>query len=313
MTRLHLALEKGDAATVARLVDSGVGLEEQDDNGRKGQRPLHIAVRHGRLVAVEKLIAAGVDVDATFAHRITPVFLAAQDGQTEALELLIAARANIDAPRSDGTTPVCVAARHGQVATFKLLIGAGADATRSRGDGKTPLQASRSRGNALCAAVCHIATLHDSEPLTQEELLAVAEPGALEAALPAAFARSPLGTLERVAALVGPIRAAASQVGQCDAEGGDRLAMAVIRVQQMAVGLLRTLATADLQNAVLSPRGAAVIEALVLAKCKTVTAHPGIQQAIGAQWRVVAAEDVPDAVAIMFHAWWHLISSAFFP
>lgn len=110
--------------------------------------------------------------------------------------------------------------------------------------GKTPLEIARERGHAAAAAtsfiIVHIATL-DETALTTNELKALKVPCLLEVALSAAFAKSALRTLERIADLVKNFRAEAYRVKRLDAPSGEQLMDLVHKAQQAAVGLLRAL------------------------------------------------------------------------
>lgn len=79
-----------------RLIREGDGLEARDDE-RMGHAPLHLPARHGRTAPCGALLAATVDVGATFgANAVTALSLAAQEGRSECLAQLISAGADVN-------------------------------------------------------------------------------------------------------------------------------------------------------------------------------------------------------------------------
>ncbi|KOO34019.1 tpr domain containing protein, partial [Chrysochromulina tobinii] len=149
--------------------------------------------------------------------------------------------------------------------------------------------------------------------LTTDELKALEVPGLLEVALSAAFAKSRLRTLERIADLVKNFRAEAYRVKRLDAPSGEQLMDLVQKAQQAAVGLLRALDAAEVKHLLGEERGARSRMALVLAECKVTLADVMLQQATAAQWSLVSPEDFMDAAMIALRSVWHAAAIAVFP
>jgi ankyrin repeat protein len=89
--------------------------------------PLHLAVKAGASNCVQRLIAAGADVNCRTDQFVTPLHQAAHDGNLHLIAELLDAGALIDAKDADGRTPLHWAARHARVPIMKLLLSRGAD------------------------------------------------------------------------------------------------------------------------------------------------------------------------------------------
>jgi ankyrin repeat protein len=78
---------------------------------KDGESPLHIAVNGADRGAIEKLLAAGADIDAPDNVGYTPLFYATGDGNLEIAELLILHGANVNACADpvNGVTPLLLA------------------------------------------------------------------------------------------------------------------------------------------------------------------------------------------------------------
>ena len=94
-----------------------------------GSMPLHTAVRHGNLPAVEVLLENGADPNAKTGGGVTPLHVAVK---TEVVKVLLAAGADPNAQDSDGDTPLRYAADRGTIEIIKLLLAAGAQRLSSR-------------------------------------------------------------------------------------------------------------------------------------------------------------------------------------
>ena len=80
-----------------------------------GRTPLHYAAMHGRVGAVEALVAAGASMQARdLRSGYTPLHLAADAGQCEALTALVKLGAPLEEHSASGWTPLALA-------TFKVL------------------------------------------------------------------------------------------------------------------------------------------------------------------------------------------------
>ena len=98
------------------------------------------AVRTGNIKAIQRHVAAGVNVNGTEPEGgSTPLIVAAMTGQGKAADLLIQNGARVNAPNNDGSTALLVAAFFGHTEIVKSLLAAGADVTARNQRGETPL------------------------------------------------------------------------------------------------------------------------------------------------------------------------------
>jgi ankyrin repeat protein len=100
------------------------------------------AARVGHLAAVQVLIAAGADVNATSPQGWSALAKAAYNGETErgyveVIESLHAAGASLDARIFFGITPLMLAAGGGDAAVVEWLINNGADVLAANEGGRT--------------------------------------------------------------------------------------------------------------------------------------------------------------------------------
>lgn len=116
--------EAEDLLLVARMGGSAFSGERvrelllqpgADVNAKDASRwaPLHWAVRHAALSAMEALCLSGADVDTTDSFGTTPLHLAARDGRDEEASVLLKHHASRNARDEDGLTPLHHAARGG--------------------------------------------------------------------------------------------------------------------------------------------------------------------------------------------------------
>ena len=118
------AVRAGDATALRTLLDAGqmkVDAPEPD-----GTTALHWAAHRDDLVAVDLLISAGADVNATNDYGVTPLFLACTNVSAEVVARLLNAGADSEA-RTEGETALMTAVRTGSIDAVKLLIAHGAD------------------------------------------------------------------------------------------------------------------------------------------------------------------------------------------
>ncbi len=110
---------------------------------------LHAAAHSGDLAKLEKLIAAGADLNARDAYGRTPLHVATFARQRDAIQLLARAGAALDALENDRYDAVTIAAVADDEETLRVLLSLGASAKQitSRYDG-TALIAAAHLGHA---------------------------------------------------------------------------------------------------------------------------------------------------------------------
>ena len=149
-TPLCIACRHGNVVMVERLIAAGSRI---DDNSSCGFTPLHLAAERNRLDVVKLLIAVGADVNKACVSGCTLLHTATEDGHAGVVSVLIeTAVVDLNAALTDGEladiTPLFLAAQNNRLDVLKLLIAAGADVNVACDDGSTPLHAAAENGHA---------------------------------------------------------------------------------------------------------------------------------------------------------------------
>jgi uncharacterized protein len=137
----------GRMETLERLLQSpAAGLNAYSYDG---WTPLHLAAFFGQRAAVERLMAAGADLNAVSrnALRNTPLHAAVAGGHVEVSLLLINAAADVNVADAGGHTPFHIAAEAGYVPVAKALFERGADAHAVDAEDRTPLSRAAAKGH----------------------------------------------------------------------------------------------------------------------------------------------------------------------
>jgi hypothetical protein len=139
-TPLHSAAAKGDLVAVQLLVEAG---ENPDATDRNDLTPLHMAADKGRLEVTQFLVEkAGANLDAEDDEGWTPLHTAAYKGRLEVTQFLVEkADANLDAEDYKGRTPLSLASSNGQLHVEQFL-------EKIRADRKTNVGRPQGRDNA---------------------------------------------------------------------------------------------------------------------------------------------------------------------
>jgi ankyrin repeat protein len=186
---LHAAAQRGDLATLQRLLKAGAAVDAVDPAGRT---PLHVATFARQREAVRALVQAGADTARLEHGRYDAVTIASVADDEDTLRLLLqaGASAKLVTSRYDGTALIAAAhlghdgvvrqliaagapldhvnnlhwtavieaivlgdggARH--QATLQALIGAGANLQLTDRQGQTPLALARARGYGAMVAM----------------------------------------------------------------------------------------------------------------------------------------------------------------
>jgi ankyrin repeat protein len=121
---LHAAAQRGDVATIEKLVSARADMNARDSYGRT---PLHVATFARQREAIRALAKAGADLGLLENDRYDAVTIAAVADDEETLRALLAlgASAKLVTSRYDGTALIA-AAHLGHVGVVKQLISAGA-------------------------------------------------------------------------------------------------------------------------------------------------------------------------------------------
>lgn len=82
---MHLAAESGDTAAVKALLDIGMDVDTETENG---WTPLHFAARGGHTAVMMVLLAVGVDAGNETANGEAPLDFAVQEGHTDVIKYL---------------------------------------------------------------------------------------------------------------------------------------------------------------------------------------------------------------------------------
>ena len=136
-TPLHRAVERDDAAEVARLIRSGADLKTIN---RYGVAPISLACARGNPEIVEQLLQAGADANTSLPEGETCLMTAAGSGSLRTVRALLLRGANVNAVETwKGQTALMWAAAEGHAAVVDALIESGADVQARSKAGFTPL------------------------------------------------------------------------------------------------------------------------------------------------------------------------------
>lgn len=133
---------------------------------------LALAVKASHTVIVKLLVEAGVDLDFQDDQGETALYVAARTGHADSASILILGnalqKADIETPENSfGWTPLHVACVEGHLAIVKLLIEAGADLEKADGSGWTAKEHATLRGHMdIAYALDHLTTTTFSQTST---------------------------------------------------------------------------------------------------------------------------------------------------
>ena len=144
---LFRAIENGDGAEFARLLDSGVSVGEKN---RLGETLLYVAAEKGQIDMARILIARGADARARTPNGETVLHAASMIESAALTSALIEAGAEVNAVNNDGETALQWAALTGTFLAVKALADAGADLNvQDARQGNTPLHAAVSHDDIV--------------------------------------------------------------------------------------------------------------------------------------------------------------------
>ena len=132
---LHDAVKNRNLEEVNRLIAAGADVNAKEDEF--GATPLHFASRD---YIVEALLAAGANVNAKDNNGHTPLHLASVNSLNDIAAVLLIAGADVNARNNSGWTPLYVTCYRGfSASVVEALLAAGADANAKYDEGWTPL------------------------------------------------------------------------------------------------------------------------------------------------------------------------------
>lgn len=117
-TQLFTAAGRGDAEAVQRLLDAGVDVNATDPDGWTA---LMFAAHRGDNEVVTLLLDAGAEVNTESQDGSTPLMAAALSGHLDVVEVLINAGANVSVTNKIGVTALAIAQQDGHTEIAKLL------------------------------------------------------------------------------------------------------------------------------------------------------------------------------------------------
>lgn len=143
------AIRSRNLEALQQILAAGADPQASDYNGTP---LLHLAVDRGHQPIVELLLDAGTEVDARDADSgKTPLFAAAVNGEVQKVELLVRRGADVNAKTSHLRTPLHDAAWSGKAEVVRYLLTAGADADPKDGFAYSPLDFANQQGHAEVA------------------------------------------------------------------------------------------------------------------------------------------------------------------
>ncbi len=121
--KAHQAARSGDLPALESALQSGTGVNQEDDHG---MTPLSYAAGASNVAVVEYLLAKGANPNHASHNNQTPLLIASRKSVPQVVELLIARGAEIDRYGDDGLTALAVAAQRGDQGVFEALLKRGA-------------------------------------------------------------------------------------------------------------------------------------------------------------------------------------------
>lgn len=141
------AVAGNDEETVRHLLRHSANTETPGDAGKK---PLFIAAEKGLIGMMELLLTNGASVESrTDLSQPTALMRACEEGHEAAVQVLVEAGANIEASNGDGFTPLFIAVASANEGLVEYLLQHGADKTNRLADGTTMIDCAQGNDGLL--------------------------------------------------------------------------------------------------------------------------------------------------------------------
>jgi ankyrin repeat protein len=166
LSDIEIALNKGDAAAVARILEADPSQVGHYPPGKEWQTtPLHHAADTGNIEIAKVLLSKGADIEARNGDGLTPLHMAVASGRPKMVRFLLGQGADIEATNEQGDTPLLWGALMGDWVTsheaIKVLIQRGANLQARNWDG---LNAMELAGEGWNQKVIPLLRRHGLEP-----------------------------------------------------------------------------------------------------------------------------------------------------
>ncbi|KAG6887046.1 hypothetical protein C0992_001051 [Termitomyces sp. T32_za158] len=132
---IHLAVRHGNIKAVEALYS----LENIDETDKFGNTPLHLAANNGKLEVVEWLVNHRAKMDKTNENEETPLFVAGKHEYWKIVKFLVSRGQNINAKNKSSDTLLHNGARTGNLKAVEWLVNNDADINAKNGNNETPL------------------------------------------------------------------------------------------------------------------------------------------------------------------------------
>lgn len=137
--------DSGNNLVVKLFIDSGINVNEKDDNGRTAL--MYASQKTGHASTVQLLLDNGADVNEKDKDGVTALIAALFLQLTDTVQILIEKGADVNVKEKTGFTPLMLASSLGSTETIKFLLAKGSDINAIDNDGRTALMYASSSGH----------------------------------------------------------------------------------------------------------------------------------------------------------------------